>query len=223
MMTQPMLVTKMNKFIITLLLITPIFTSAQVVSDAKLWTGVTISKKVDDFNFSFKNQVRFNENMSHIYKLFTDIGADYKLTKGLYVGANYRFNRFNYYESKNYELYHRFSIGISYKHKVEQFRFTVKNKLQHGSAKGNKVSTTFNRTKFVIAYKANDQFTPYASYEIFYSFNIRYIVASRLALGGKFKINDNNSIKTYYFFGNSYNVKNLKHNHVWGITYNIKL
>ena len=213
----------MNRLILILLLSIPFITNAQVVSDAKLWTGITLNKKVDKFSFAFKNQARFNENMSHLYKVFTDIGADYKIVKGLYVGANYRFNRFNYYETKNYELYHRFSLGIAYKYKIEQFKFSVKNRLQYGTSKGNKNSTTFNRTKFVIAYKANDQFTPYISYELFYSFNIKYIVATRLALGSKVKINENNSIKAYYFFGDSYNVNNIKHNHVWGVTYSIKL
>lgn len=213
----------MIKKLLLILLIFPLFLEAQIVSDAKLWTGVTVSKKVNDFDFSFKNQIRFNENMSHLYKVFSDLGAEYKITKGLYAETNYRFNRYNDYETSNYAIYHRFSLGLAYKHKVNLFRFAVKNRIQYATSKSNKIKGTINRTKFTITYKANDQFRPYAFYELFYLFNSGYIVATRFSLGAKYAINKNNSIKAYYFFEDTYNISNLKHNHIWGLSYSIKL
>ena len=43
-----MLVIKMNKKLILILFILPLITKAQVVSDAKLWAGVTVSKKINN-------------------------------------------------------------------------------------------------------------------------------------------------------------------------------
>lgn len=213
----------MNKKLLLLLLLFPLFLEAQIVSDAKLWTGITLNKKADDFSFSFKNQIRFDENISHLYKALSDLGVEYKITKGLYVETNYRLNRFNDYETNNYAIYHRFSLGLTYKHKLNKFRLAIKNRMQYATAKDNKIKGTINRTKFKVGYKLNDQFVPYAFYEMFYFFDMGYIVATRLSFGCKYAFNKKNSIKAFYFFEDTYNIKNLQHNHIWGLTYSIDL
>ena len=40
----------MSKRLFFILLLAPFFTNAQIVSDAKLWTGISISKKVNEEN-----------------------------------------------------------------------------------------------------------------------------------------------------------------------------
>ena len=44
-------------------IIFPFIINAQVVSDAKLWAGLSITKKVNDFEFSFSEEVRMDENV----------------------------------------------------------------------------------------------------------------------------------------------------------------
>ena len=65
----------MNKVLVAILILSPFFTKAQVVSDAKLWTGVSISKKINDFKILFSEELRFDENTSHIDKVFSELGS----------------------------------------------------------------------------------------------------------------------------------------------------
>ena len=125
-----MLVIEMNKLFITILILLPFFTKAQVVSDAKLWTGVSVSKSINDFEFSFSEELRFDENISHVDKVFSELGVKYKIVKGLSASINYRFNRDNDYETKNYDIRHRIDIGLTYKYKLDKFRFSFRTKIQ---------------------------------------------------------------------------------------------
>ena len=214
----------MNKFFLFLLLITSFISKSQVVSDAKLWTGITVSKSFNDFEFSFSEELRMNENFTHIDKLFSEIGADYKITKGLNIGANYRFNRDNDYESGNYDIKNRFDIGISYKYKYENFQFSLRTKLQTQPARKDEINPTYIRNKFAVKYALNDSFTPFFSYEFFYQFNNEQVInRNRISLGTKYKVNDNNAIKLFYLYENRFNTSKPQHNHIWGITYSIKL
>ena len=145
----PMLVIKVIRKIVVILFILPLITNAQVVSDARLWTGVTVSKKVNDFRFSFSEELRFDENISHVDKVFSELGVQYKVVKGLYVAMSYRFNRDNEYETKNYDMLHRIDFGATYKYKLNNFRFSVRSKFQTSSASPEDNNATYNRNKFV--------------------------------------------------------------------------
>ena len=214
----------MNKKLIFILLITPFFANAQVVSDAKLWTGISISKKVNDFEFSFSEELRFDENISHVDKVFSEIGAQYKIIKGLYVGLNYRFNRDNDYANESYDLLHRIDLGLAYKKKINKFRLGFRTKFQTKSATENENNPTVSRNKLSIKYKLNKKIMPFVAYEFYYQFNDQNIInRTRTALGSTYKLNDNSAIKLFYIFENRFNVKNLKRNHIYGISYSIEL
>jgi len=214
----------MNKQFLFILFLLPLFTNAQVVSDAKLWTGISVSKKINDFEFSFSEELRFDENINHIDKVFSEIGAQYKITKHFFVGINYRFNRDNDYETPNYNIRHRIDLAIGYKHKINNFRLSFRTKIQTKNALSEENSPTFSRNKFAVKYKMDNDFTPFISFEFYYQFNNENIInRNRLALGSSYKINKNNAIKLFYMFENKFNVKNLKRNHVYGLSYSIEL
>lgn len=214
----------MNKLFIFILLLVPFLAKTQVVSDAKLWTGISISKKVNDFEFSFSEDLRFDENMSHIDKVFSELGADYKIVKGFYAGVNYRFSKDNDYESRNYNIRHRFDLSLTYKRKYEKFRFSFRTKFQTKSATPEENSPTYSRNKFAVKYKLKNDFTPFISYEFYYQFNEEKIInRTRISLGSAYKINKHNALKFFYLYENRFNVKTLKHNHIYGISYSFEL
>jgi len=214
----------MNKKLLLILLMLPTFLKSQVVSDAHLWSAVSVSKKINDFEFSFSEELRFDENFTHVDKLFSEIGAEYKIIKGLSVSANYRFNRDNDYESGNYDLKNRFDIKVDYKYKYNNFQFGFRTKFQTQTAPSYKNNTTYNRNKFSIKYKMENPFTPYIYYEFYYQFNDQKVInRNRFSLGTKYKINENNAVKLFYIFENRFNVKNLEHSHIWGVSYSISL
>ena len=215
MKVQLMLVIKMNKKLILILFILPLITKAQVVSDAKLWAGVTVSKKINNPEISFSEELRLDENISHVDKFFSELGAEYKVIKGLSVGLNYRYSRNNDYETRNYNMLHRIDFGLTYKHKINNFRLSFRTKIQTKSALPNENNPTYSRNKFAVKYKLENNLTPFIAYEFYYQFNDEQVInRARFSLGSSYKINDINAIKIFYMFENKFNVKNLKHNHV---------
>jgi hypothetical protein len=214
----------MSKRFFIIFLSLPLYVNAQVVSDAKLWTGISISKKINDFELSLSKELRFDENINHIDKSFLEIGAKYKLRKGLYAGLNYRFNRDNDYSTENYDLIHRIDLGFSYKKKINKFRFGFRTKIQLKGASQNENNPFVSRNKFSVKYKLNKKIAPYVAYEFYYQFNNENVInRTRIALGSSYKISDKSAIKLFYMFENRFNVKNLKHNHVYGLSYSIEL
>ena len=167
---------------------------------------------------------RFDENISHIDKVFSEVGVEYKIVKGLYVGTNYRFNRDNDYESMNYDMLHRFDLNLMYKHKLNDFRFSFRSKIQKTSNLPYENNPTYSRNKFAIKYKLNGNFTPFTFFEFYYQFNDEKVInRTRIALGSSYKVNDNNSFKLFYMYENRFNTTNLKHNHIYGVSYSIDL
>jgi long-subunit fatty acid transport protein len=214
----------MIKKIVVILILLPFISNAQVVSDAKQWTSISVSKKINKFKFSLGEDIRFDENISHLDKFFTELGAQYKITKGFYVGLNYRYSRNNDYETSNYNMYHRIDFALTYKVKLDKFRFSFRTKFQTKKDLPEENNPTFNRNKFTINYKLDNPITPFVSYEFYYQFNDEKIInRSRISLGSKYAINDNNTIKLFYLYENRFNTRNLRHNHIWGVSYSIEL
>lgn len=218
-----LLVTEMNRYLIIILLLLPFLGKSQVVSDAKLWTAISINKKVNDFEFSFSQENRFDENFSHVDKVFTELGAEYEITKSFSGSFGYRFARENDYEARSYDLSSRFDFGLEYKVKYEQFRFGYKVKYQTKTASPTENNPTYLRNKLTVQYKL-EKITPFISYEFFYQFNDEKVINRiRTSLGGKYSINDNHAIKLYYILENRFNTKRLQRNHIWGIGYSIDI
>jgi len=213
-----------NKIIIAILVLCPLFAKSQVVNDAKLWTSVSISKKVNDFQFSFEEAWRLDENFTHTDKIFTELGAEYKVIKRLYLGVGYRFNKENNYEDQTHIINHRIDFGITYKYKIKKIRLAARTKLQTKSAPPNDINPTYWRNKLTVSTSLKKVFTPYMAYEFFYQFNNQQVITrNRFALGTKYAFNKKSSIKFFYLFENRFNTNNLKHNHIWGIGYRYQL
>ncbi len=213
----------MNKYIIIILLSISTFGNAQVVSDARLWTAISINKEFDKLELSFSEEFRLDENMSHIDKVFSELGAEYEIFKDFDISFNYRFSRENDYETRNYDLNNRIDVGLSYKHKINDFQISNRLKYQSESASPNENNPTYLRNKLTVSYKLKP-ISPYISYEFHYQFNDeRVINRTRLSIGSKYKLNKNNSIKVFYIFEDKFNTTRLKHSHIYGINYSIDI
>jgi len=42
-------------------------------------------KKVNDFEFSLAKDLRFDEKMTHLNEVFSEVGVQYKMVKGIYA------------------------------------------------------------------------------------------------------------------------------------------
>ncbi len=216
----------MSKQLLIILILLPFITKSQVVSDARLWTAFSISKKFKDLELTLSEEYRRDENFSHTDKVFTELGAEYEIDylKGLSVFSNYRFSRENDYETINYDISHRIDFGLNYKYKLDKIQFDLKTKMQIESAASDKNNPTYNRSKLTLKYKLNKSINPFVSYEFFYQLNDeRVINRTRLSTGLKYDINKKSGIKLFYTFENKFNTNNLQHNHIYGISYGIEL
>lgn len=214
----------MNKILLFISFFLPIALQSQVISDAKLWTAFSVSKKVNKFEFFASEEFRLDENFSHIDKVFTELGADYKIFDGFSAGFAYRFSRDNDYPERAYDIKHRIDLGISYKNKFQNFKWSIRNKIQTKPSDSKSNNPTYNRTKFTIKYDLDKDFEPYTYYEFYYQFNDQHVInRNRFSLGVKYNLNKNKIIKAFYIFENRFNTENLEHNHIWGVSYSMEL
>jgi predicted porin len=213
-----------NKKLLLILSLLPLISNAQLVSDAKLWAGISVNKKINNLEISFSEEIRMDENASHVDKFFSELGAEYKVLKGFYVALNYRYSRDNDYESKNYDMKHRIDFGLTYKRKFNNLGASFRTKIQTKNGTPGENNPTFSRNKFLVKYKLENKLTPFIAYEFYFQFNEEKVInRTRLSLGSSYKLNKKNSIKAFYMFESKFNVKNLKHNHIYGISYSIDL
>src|SRR5688572_17033789 len=66
------------------------------VNDAGLWASINVEKKLTQrLSIGLTEELRFNENISELSTIFTDLGVGYSFFKDelLGVSANYRFIR----------------------------------------------------------------------------------------------------------------------------------
>jgi len=60
--------------------------------DAGLWTSVNFEAKVvKKLTATISEEVRFNENITEVGAIFTDVGVEYKLNKHFQVALDYRY------------------------------------------------------------------------------------------------------------------------------------
>jgi len=216
---------KLFPYIILLML--PVFAQSQVVSDARLWTGISISKEFNDFKFTLGTEYRLDENFTHTDKVLGEFGAEYDFTKRFSGGINYRYSRDNDYEEYSYELSHRFDIGLEYEFKFGEFELKNRIKYQIESAPGDRNNPTYIRNKTTLEYKIENKkkdIRPFISFELHYQLNDVYAFnRSRLSAGSKFDLNKKSSIKVFYIYENKFNTKNLKQGHIYGIGYSLDI
>ena len=214
----------MNKPLIVILLLFSTIAQAQVYSDAKLWTAFSVTKKIDKFEFAASEELRFNENFTHIDKVFTELGASYEVIENLSVGFAYRYSRDNDYSEQAFDMSHRMDFGIDYKNKFQNFKWSIRNKIQTKPSDKYSRNPTYNRTKFTVKYDLDQDYEPYVYYEFYYQFNNEQIInRSRISIGAKYDFNKDNSIKAFYIFENRFNTEDLEHNHIWGVSYSLDL
>ena len=202
--------------------IIPLISFSQRVSDAKLWTGFSVSKKHNDFKFSISEEYRRNENFTQTDKMFTEFEAKYEFIKNLSFSITYRFNQDRNYEYGGFDFNHRFNFDLEYEYKFNDYEISFRTRYQ--VSKEIYQSDKLNRNKLSLKYKLNKEFEPYLSTELFYQFNdVWGFNRTRLEMGTKFNINKKNSLKAGYLFENKFNRKNLEHNHIYFINYSLEI
>jgi hypothetical protein len=201
------------------------------VNDAGLWLGLNLEKKISgNFSLNLEDELRLNENLSEAGTHYTEIGGDYKLSKGFSAGLYYRFTEKRRLDD-SYSKRHRFYTELSYRRKVNRFSFTLRERLQcqyadiQSSEKGH-IPEYYLRSKFSIKYRVKKRIQPFVNTEIFYQLSNaegNEIDNFRVAGGLEYSFKKYGSVELYYLINKEINVKDPLTEYIIGLGYNYAL
>lgn len=198
------------------------------VNDFGLWTSVAVSHRITrNLSVTVEEQVRFDQNVSHVSQFFTDGGFEYAISKSFRAGVYYRFinsNRETYYSKR-----HRWYADLSYKVRLKPFQFTLRTRMQqqvedlHSSDTG-RIPSWYSRNKFSARLDLVKKYYPFVSAELYYRIaspgEERNIVDKvRYQAGINYEFNRIHSLEGYYMIQREYNVNNPVTDYIVGIGY----
>ena len=163
----------------------------------------TISLKVKlphSLKINLEQSLRLRGNEFSFRQTFTQATISYKVTEGLKILLPVRYAIF---EEK---IKRRISFGGSYKHKLNDYTFSYKSRIQRVYEK-NKDLDELIRNKYTLQYKSNKDIEPFCSYEMFnpFSSDIGKMNEYRISFGVEIDLPKKKSAKIFY----QYKVENL--------------
>lgn len=195
-------------------------------TETSIRTSFNLEKKITKkLSLEVSPEIRVDQNFElSSYLIKTSI--DYKFTKWLSAGAQYRFKANKLDETENdasFEYANRFAVDATTKFKLD--RFTPKFRLQFSNFSDFDEQTedksNFLRYRFGTDYNIKgSKITPYASVEFFQRLSTGLISKTRYTIGGEYKIDKSNAVDLSY----SYDDKHKSYNtfHIVGLSYKYK-
>ena len=139
--------------------------------DAGLWAETELawdySKK---WEFKVAPEMRFNENISHLSRIFLDLGAQYNIHSAVQASIAYRAGLAD--SNGQWEMRNRFQVGLGFKKKWREWTFSYAPRWQMALASAAAfeadVATTL-RNRFQIKYGGYKDWDFSSSFEFFHS------------------------------------------------------
>lgn len=185
--------------------------------DNELWTEIEIISSISKrFDFKFRQQVRFNNNVTKYKSALTDIGFRYKFSKHFRFSSAYRHKRFPDKTQHGFLL--NFYSKISYK------KFDLTHRLRYQKKYGSKRDQDYARNRLTLKYEINKKIESFITSEIFYrTFYDKgdRFDKIRFYLGGEYKIDKKRAIKLYYMLQREFNVNNPVQSNIIGVSYSV--
>lgn len=223
--------TKNISIIILLLIFSSQVLKSQVQMDFQLWTNLSLSKDVKDFEFSLEEELRFFQNIGSIEQFYSDFGITYELNKHFDFSTNYRFKT-NHTYIEQLENSHRFNIDVKYNFEINRFdcyykiRFqTEVNNFLHVPSTDFFDNALRNKIKFKYDIKGS-KLEPFAEFETFTDIsNLNYIELSkmRFTLGLGSEKNKFKGFSAFYRLEKTFSKLINKNDYIIGISYAFEL
>lgn len=217
-------------FILWAMLMLPALRSVAQVNDAGLWLNISIDKKLNNkFTLSLKQSFRLNENMAELGTALSDLGLEYKISKGFSVSGNYRFSQRRQLDD-TYSSRHRYYTDLNYRIKAQPFvvRFRGRYQSQYNdlfSGEQNRAASNYLRGRLSVQYKPAARYLPYISSEWFYPVNdpeLRQVDRIRCIAGVEYEWSKKSSFDLFYMYQSERNQKNPLHEFIIGLGYQFK-
>lgn len=225
------------KLLFTLLVITCLFSQnnygqSEDLNDWESWNSIGLKYKLNKkWSFELQENLRLKEDISEIDKYFTQLGAQYNITKKLKVGIAGRYisKNDNTGNVQGYENYFRFHIGAQYKHKINEFTLAYRLGYQNKNELGvDDYANQHIRFKAAVGYNIKHwKLDPEISGEIFNHFEKdeeNGFDKYRITIGSEYNMKNYGKIKFYYRFKKQLNETFPETKNIIGLkyTYTIK-
>ena len=204
------------------------FRSEAQVSDAGLWTNITLEKKITkNLDAVFTQEFRLNENITELGTFLSELGADYKIWKGLKAGLYYRYG-FKQRLDGSYSQAHRVFLNLSYKQKIKRFEASYRVRLQMqyrdvNRSETGKIPDWYLRQKLHLGYNTKSRFDPYLDGEIWYSLEPGRSCFDnlRLSAGVVTRLSKKHTVDVGYLFQKELNTPDPLTDHILFVGYTI--
>jgi long-subunit fatty acid transport protein len=200
-----------------------------------MWNTLSVNKEfTDKFSVGIDQELRLRDNLSTINLIYTNVGASYKVNDYFKVGLVYRFID-KHKDDFTWGVRHRGYIDLTFRVKPADFTISYRARFQ-SEWRGygyegiyGRVPEIFMRNQVKIAYKINDNISPYIGSEVRWQIQnprIPYhqsIDRGRFFAGINYEFNKHHTIGSYYLLQKEVNVMDRSTVHVWGLEYTINL
>jgi hypothetical protein len=201
----------------------PLLSLAQV-NDAGLWTSIALEKKITKkINIVASQEFRFNENISELGTFFTEIGPEFKISKGFTAGISYRFIQ-KLRLDDSYSTRHRINTDLSYRLKLKDFSISLRERYQiqyadYYSAGEGEIAKTTLRSKLNVKYRINKKFDASVFGEVFNPLftGETYISDYRVGVGIDYQIFKHLGAEVFYLINKELKVSNPTTDYVSGV------
>jgi hypothetical protein len=220
-----------DKAIIALLLLLQGILMAQRDQDAALWMNVSIEKKFTRrFSFFVSPNLRINKNFGTVNGIFSDFSAEYSLKGPFSFSLNYR-QGVEQDARLRYMGFHRFYADLGYKKKLaDRVTFSLRLRYQEQLGAINReedwdISKRTFRLRYKLQPKWKKSIVPYFANEFFYRFNPENKGWNKIRLtgGAEYEFDKRKSIEVYYTMQRSAFQGGNEVDHIYGLTFNLKL
>jgi hypothetical protein len=199
--------------------------------DAQVWTSVNLEAKiVKKLTANVAQEVRFNENVTEVGTIYTDLGLEYKLNKHFQVSINYRFvekRRTDDYYSFRQRIY----IDLKYDEKIKPFQIQFRSRIQdevsdiERAADGG-IPEYYLRNKLTLKLDKWKKLTPFVSVELFSPLEDEYkglFDNIRSSAGIDYDLSKHHKVELFYMIQQELNVSQPETDFVLGVGYGFKL
>ena len=193
-------------------------------SDNQLWNSAVLKLDINKkIRLDIEEQVRFNNNISHLNTTISEIGLRYELTKKIELKTGFRYT----YDPESHNSL-RFSGDISYTWSKKKFPVDVKYRLRYQNTieEYTKKTSGYIRNRIKVQYNLSRLADPFVAFESYFRLNyLNRFTSNRYFLGAEWKPCKKLNLDTFFLIEDEFDEFNPKLNKIFGLelSYRFKL